>query len=195
VIIYNTKKGSVTLSKKRIFSLAIVLGMTFLIAGCNSKADENETINEKENDNAKKYEEVFKETDLVAHDFMVVKIEQNYPEILKYLSSKGIEELKEKRGYLLDNHEYPNGFEKLDGKYELRRYDNIYSENSDGVYYRYSSPDDKGKLINSWIILEKDNEKEWKVKSFYGKRPDEINDSNAESGTVLHELPVEDDDE
>ena len=89
------------MNKKRIFSLAIVLGMTFLIAGCNSNADENETVNEKENDNAKKYEEVFKETDVIAHDFMVVKIEQNYPEILKYLSSKGIEELKEKRDYLI----------------------------------------------------------------------------------------------
>ncbi|QUW20898.1 hypothetical protein JSQ81_13865 [Sporosarcina sp. Marseille-Q4063] len=181
------------MNKKRILSLAIVFGMAFLIAGCNS--NENESVNEKENDNAKKYEEVFKETDAVAHDFMVVKIEQNYPEILKYLSSKGIEELKEKRDYLLDNHEYPNGFQKLDGKYELRRYDNFYSEDSDGVYYRYISPDDKGKLINSWIILEKDNEKEWKVKSYYGKRPDEINDSNAETGTVLHELPVEDDED
>ncbi|WP_210469081.1 hypothetical protein [Sporosarcina sp. 6E9] len=181
------------MNKKRILSLAVVFGMAFLIAGCNFNV--SETVNEKENDNAKKYEEVFKETDAVAHDFMVVKIEQNYPEILKYLSSKGIEELKEKRDYLLDNHEYPNGFEKLDGKYELRRYDNFYSDDSDEVYYRYVSPDDKGKLINSWIILEKGKEKEWKVKSYYGKRPDEINDSNAETGTVLHELPVEDDDD
>ena len=192
MIIYNSTKGSVILNKKRILSLAAVLGMTFLIAGCNSDGKESETVEKEENANAKKYEEVFKETDEIAHDFMVVKIEQNYPEILKYLSSEGIEELKEKREYLLDNHEYPNGFEKIDGNYELRRYDNIYSGDSDVVYYRYSSPDDQDKLINSWIILEKENEEEWKVKSYYGKRPDEINDANAETGSVLHELPLED---
>jgi len=195
MIIYNSTKGSVILNKKRILSLAAVLGMTFLIAGCNSDGKESESVEKEENANAKKYDEVFKETDEIAHDFMVVKIEQNYPEILKYLSAEGIEELEEKREYLLDNHEYPNGFEKIDGNYELRRYDNLYSEDSDGIYYRYSSPDDKGKLINSWIILEKENEEEWKVKSYYGKRPDEINDTNAEAGTVLHELPVKDEDD
>lgn len=195
MIIYNTKKGSVTLNKKRIFSLAIVLGMTFLIAGCNSDTEENGTVNEKENDNAKKYEEVFKETDVVAHDFMVVKIEQNYPEILKYLSSKGIEELKEKKEYLLESHEYPNLFEELDGKYELKRYEKFYDEEIGDVIYRYSRYNDKDVIINDWIIVEENEDGEWKVESFYGQRPDIINDGNAETGTTLHELPLEDEEE
>lgn len=194
MIIYNTTKGSVTLNKKRILSLAIVLGMTFLIAGCNSEAEEKGTVNEKENDNAKKYEEVFKETDVVAHAFMVVKIEQNYPEILKYLSPKGIEKLEKESGYLLDKHRLPNEFEELDGMYELRRYDNFYDEEVGEVYYRYSRPDDKGVLINSWIAMKKNYDDEWKVRGYTEFRPEMINDDNAETGTVLHELPVEDED-
>ena len=192
MIIYNTTKGSVTLNKKRIFSLAIALGMTFLIAGCNSNGDENETVNKKENDNAKKYEEVFKETDVIAHEFMVVKIEQNYPEILKYLSSKGIEELEEDRDYLLDRHRLPDEFEKLNGMYELRRYDNLYDEGNGEVYYRYRAPDDKDVLINSWIIVKQNDEEKWTVESFYGQKPEVITNDNTETGTVLHELPIKD---
>lgn len=180
------------MNKKRIFSLAIVLGMTFLIAGCSSNADENETVNETEDDNAKKYEEVFKETDVVAHDFMVVKIEQNYPEILKYLSSKGTEKLEEESGYLLEKHRLPNEFAKLDGMYELRRYDNFYDKEVGEVYYRYSRPDDKGVIVNSWIVLKQNDDGEWKVRNYTEFRPEMINDDNAETGTVLHELPVED---
>ncbi|QUW23402.1 hypothetical protein JSQ81_07725 [Sporosarcina sp. Marseille-Q4063] len=175
---------------KRILSLAIVFGMAFLIAGCNSNV--SETVNEKENDNAKKYEKVFKETDVVAHDFMVVKIEQNYPEVLKYMSPKGIEELKEKSGNLLDAHRLPNEFEELDGEYELRRYDNFYDEENGEVIYRYSRHNDRGVIVNDWIILKQNEERDWKVRSYYDVRPDMINESNSETGTVLHELPAED---
>jgi len=191
VIIYNTTKGSVTLNKKRIFSLAIVLGMTFLIAGCNTDGKESETVEKEENANAEKYEEVFKATDEIAHDFMVVKIEQNYPEILKYLSAEGIEELKEKKEYLLESHEYPNLFEELDGKYELQRYETFYDEEKGDVIYRYSRYNDNDEIINDWIIVEENENEEWKVKSFYGQRPDVINDGNIEIGTILHELPSE----
>ncbi len=191
MIIYNSTKGSVILNKKRILSLAAVLGMTFLIAGCNSDRKESETVEKEENANAKKYEEVFKETDEIAHDFMVVKIEQNYPEILKYLSAEGIEELKEKKEYLLESHEYPNLFEELDGKYELQRYETFYDEEKGDVIYRYSRYNDNDEIINDWIIVEENEDEEWKVKSFYGQRPDVINDGNIEIGTILHELPSE----
>lgn len=191
MIIYNSTKGSVILNKKRILSLAAVLGMTFLIAGCNSDGKESETVEKEENANAKKYEEVFKETDEIAHDFMVVKIEQNYPEILKYLSAEGIEELKEKKEYLLESHEYPNLFEELDGKYELQRYETFYDEEKGDVIYRYSRYNDNDEIINDWIIVEENENEDWKVKSFYGQRPDVINDGNIEIGTILHELPSE----
>lgn len=191
MIIYNSTKGSVILNKKRILSLAAVLGMTFLIAGCNSDGKESETVEKEENANAEKYEEVFKETDEIAHDFMVVKIEQNYPEILKYLSAEGIEELKEKKEYLLESHEYPNLFEELDGKYELQRYETFYDEEKGDVIYRYSRYNDNDEIINDWIIVEENENEDWKVKSFYGQRPDVINDGNIEIGTILHELPSE----
>lgn len=191
MIIYNSTKGSVILNKKRILSLAAVLGMTFLIAGCNSDGKEIETVEKEENANAEKYEEVFKETDEIAHDFMVVKIEQNYPEILKYLSAEGIEKLKEESDYLLDKHRLPDEFDKLDGMYELRRYDNFYDEEINEVYYRYSRPDDKGVIVNSWIVLIKNEDKEWKVRDYTEFRPEMINDANDETGTVLHELPLE----
>lgn len=167
----------------------LLLAMTVLMAACNS--DDEAAANEKSDDNAKKYAEVFEETDAIAHDFMVEKIEQNYPEIIKYMSPKGIEELEEKVPYLLDNHEYPNRFDELDGMYELRRYDNFYDKENREVIYRYRKPDNKNVLINDWIILTQDGEKEWKVKSYYDSRPDMINDGNAETGTVLHELPEE----
>ena len=32
------------------------------------------------------------------------------------------------------------------------------------LYYRYRTPDDKGVLINSWIILKQNEENEWKVR-------------------------------
>ena len=93
--------------KKRMWGFFLLLAMTVLMAACNS--DDEAAANEKSDDNAKKYAEVFEETDAIAHDFMVEKIEQNYPEILKYMSSEGVEELKEKEvTYLLDSHEYPN---------------------------------------------------------------------------------------
>jgi len=189
MIIYNSTKGSVILNKKRILSLAAVLGMTFLIAGCNSDGKEIETVEKEENANAEKYEEVFKETDEIAHDFMVVKIEQNYPEILKYLSAEGIEKLKEESDYLLDKHRLPDEFDKLDGMYELRRYDNFYDEKINEVYYRYSRPDDKGVIVNGWIVLIENEDKEWKVRDYTEFRPEMINDANDETGTVLHELP------
>lgn len=192
MIIYNSTKGSVILNKKRILSLAAVLGMTFLIAGCNSDGKESETVEKEENANAEKYEEVFKETDEIAHDFLKLKIEQNYPEILKYMSTKGIEELEEKVPYLLENHEYPNRFEELDDMYELRRYDNFYDEELGEVIYRSRKPDSKGVLINDWIIMKENDENDWKVKSYYDVRPEVINDSNSETGTVIHELPLED---
>ncbi|MEK4404926.1 hypothetical protein MKZ26_10945 [Sporosarcina sp. FSL K6-6792] len=180
------------MNKKRILSLAAVLGMTILIAGCNSDGKESETIEKEENANAKKYGEVFKETDEIAHDFMVVKIEQNYPEILKYLSAEGIEELEEDRDYLLDRHRLPDEFEKLNGMYELRRYDNLYDEGNGEVYYRYRAPDDKDVLINSWIIVKQNDEEKWTVESFYGQKPKVITNDNTETGTVLHELPIKD---
>lgn len=192
MIIYNSTKGSVILNKKRILSLAAVLGMTFLIAGCNSDGKESETVEKEENANAEKYEEVFKETDEIAHDFLKLKIEQNYPEILKYMSTKGIEELEEKVPYLLENHEYPNRFEELDDMYELRRYDNFYDGELGEVIYRSRKPDSKGVLINDWIIIAENDENDWKVKSYYDVRPEVINDSNSETGTVIHELPLED---
>ncbi|MFS0574972.1 hypothetical protein AB1K83_05020 [Sporosarcina sp. 179-K 3D1 HS] len=173
--------------KKSIWGFFLLLAMTILMAACSS---ENEAdANEKTIDNASKYAEVFEETDSIAHDFMVEKIEQNYPEILKYLTSDGVEELKEKKSYLLDSHEYPNRFEELEGKYELRRYDNFYNDEKGEVYYRYRTPDDKDVLTNSWIIIKQDDNNEWKIESYYGERPEVINDSNAETGTVLHELP------
>ena len=86
--------------KKRMWGFFLLLAMTVLMAACNS--DDEAAANEKSDDNAKKYAEVFEETDAIAHNFMVEKIEQNYPEILKYMSSEGIEELKEKIAYLLD---------------------------------------------------------------------------------------------
>ncbi|WP_186668752.1 hypothetical protein [Sporosarcina sp. BP05] len=179
------------MNKKRILSLAAVLGMTFLIAGCNSDGKESETVEKGENANAKKYEEVFKETDEIAHDFLKLKIEQNYPEILKYMSTKGIEELEEKSSYLLETHRLPDEFEELDGMYELRRYDNFYDDNNGEVFYRYSRFNDREVLVNDWIILTRNEEKDWKVRSYFDTRPEIINDSNAETGTVLHELPVE----
>ncbi|MBO0588223.1 hypothetical protein [Sporosarcina sp. E16_8] len=179
------------MNKKRILSLAAVLGMTFLISGCNSDGKESETVEKEENANAEKYEEVFKETDEIAHDFMVVKIEQNYPKILKCLSAEGIEELREKKEYLLESHEYPNLFEELDGKYELQRYETFYDEEKRDVIYRYSRYNDNDEIINDWIIVEENENEEWKVKSFYGQRPDVINDGNIEIGTILHEFPSE----
>ena len=191
MIIYKTTKGSVTLNKKRILSLAAVLGMTFLIAGCNSDGKESETVEKEENANAEKYEEVFKETDVVAQDFLVLKIEQNYPEILEYMSPEGIKELEEKSGYLLETHRLPNEFEELDGMYELRRYDNFYEDDTGEVIYRYSRHNDRNVLVNDWIILKQNDEEDWKVESYYDVRPEIINDSNSETGTVLHELPEE----
>ncbi|MCM3711028.1 hypothetical protein [Sporosarcina luteola] len=175
--------------KKSMWSLLLLLAMTFLMAACS--AENEEGTKAKSVDNAEKYADVFEVTDEIAHDFMVVKTEQNYPEILGYLSSDGVEELKEKKSYLLDSHEYPNRFEELEGNYELRRYDNFYSEEKKEVYYRYRTPDDKNVLTNGWIIIKPNDESEWKVESFYGERPEIINDSNAETGTVLHELPKE----
>lgn len=165
----------------------LLLAMTVLMVACNS--DNEEDPSDKSDDNAKKYSGVFEETDAIAREFMVVKIEQNYPEILKYLSSEGVDELKEKKSYLLDSHEYPNRFEELEDKYELRRYDNFYNDEKGEVYYRYRTPDDKEVLTNSWIIIKQDDDNEWKIESYYGERPVVINDSNAETGTVLHELP------
>lgn len=168
----------------------MLLAMTVLMAACTSES--NEETNEKSDDNAKKYAKVFEETDSIAHDFMVVKIEQNYPEILNYLSLNGIDELKEDREYLLKKHRLPEEFEKLDGMYELRRYDNFYEEESGEVYYRYRTPDNKGSLVNSWIVLIKDEDKVWKVRSYFDSRPEMIDDNNAETGTVLHEFPEND---
>ena len=37
--------------------------------------------------------------------------------------------------------------------------------------------------------MKKDEDNEWKVRSYFGSRPEMINDGNAETGTVLHELP------
>jgi hypothetical protein len=168
------------------WSLLLLLAMTFLMAACS--AENEEGTKAKSVDNAEKYADVFEVTDEIAHDFMVVKIEQNYPEILKYLSSDGVEELKEKKDYLLETHEFPNKFEELDGNYELRRYDNFYDENIGEAIYRYSRKNDNGDLINDWIILKQNDEKEWKVESFYGQRPEMINDEDAETGTLIHEL-------
>ena len=72
--------------KKRMWGFFLLLAMTVLMAACNS--DDEAAANEKSDDNAKNYADVFEETDAIAHDFMVEKIEQNYPEILKYLSSR-----------------------------------------------------------------------------------------------------------
>jgi len=182
-------KGSGELYKKGIWGFFILLAMTILMAACSSESDGETSV--KADDNSKEYAEVFEETDKIAHDFMVVKIEQNYPEIIKDMSPKGIEELEEKVSYLLDNHEYPNRFDELGGMYELRRYDNFYDDENREVIYRYRKPDNKNVLINDWIILTQNDNEEWKVRSYYDSRPDIINDGNAETGTVLHELPEE----
>jgi hypothetical protein len=39
------------------------------------------------------------------------------------------------------------------------------------------------------MIMKKASDSEWKIESYYGDRPEMINDSNSETGTVLHELP------
>ncbi|WP_252502724.1 hypothetical protein [Sporosarcina sp. Marseille-Q4943] len=175
--------------KKSTWSLFLLLAMTFLMAACS--AENEEGTKAKSVDNAEKYADVFEVTDEIAHDFMVVKIEQNYPEILKYLSSSGIEELKEDREYLLERHRLPGEFEKIDGNYELRRYDNFYNAEDEEVYYRYRTPDNKGVMVNSWIVLMKNEDDEWKVRSYLDSRPEKINDGNAETGTILHKLPEE----
>ena len=132
------------------------------------------------------------EIDVVAHGFMGIKIERNEPEVRIYFASKGREALKEDISYLLARHSWPNGIEKLNGLYELQRYDNLYNEGNGEVYYRYRAPDDKDVLINSWIVVKQNDEDAWKVDSFYGQRQDGITDGSAEKGTVLHELPAED---
>jgi len=179
-------KGSGELFKKGIWGFFMLVAITVLMAACSSESDEETSV--KADDNTKKYAEIFEETDAIAHDFMVVKIEQNYPEILKYLTLDGIGKLKEKKTYLLDSHEYPNRFEELKDNYELRRYDNFYNDEKGEVYYRYRTPDDKDVLTNDWIVMEQDIDNQWKIKSYYGERPEMINDGNSETGTVLHEL-------
>lgn len=189
MIIWKPLKGSGELFEKRIWGFFLLLTLTVMMAACNTDTEADPNV--ESDDNAKKYSDVFEETDAIAHNFMVVKIEQNYPEVIKYMSPKGIEELEAKVSYLLDNHEYPNRFDELDGMYELRRYDNFYDNENREVIYRYRKPDNKNVLINDWIILTQDDKKEWKVRSYYDSRPGIINDENAETGTVLHELPEE----
>lgn len=161
--------------------------MTVLMAACTN--DSNEETNEISDNNAKKYAEVFEETDSIAHDFMVVKIEQNYPEVLKYMSPNGTEELEDKVGDLLETHRLPNEFDELNDVYELRRYDNLYAESKEEVVYRYSRQNDRDVLVNDWVILEKNDEGVWKVRSYFDSRPNTLSDDNSKTGTVLHELP------
>ncbi|MFC5591694.1 hypothetical protein ACFPRA_22670 [Sporosarcina soli] len=175
------------MSKKSIWGFLLLLAMTVLMAACTS---ENEAdANEKADEKLKSYVDVFEETDAIAHDFMVVKIEQNYPEVLKYMSSKGTEELTDKVGDLLDIHRLPDGFAELNDVYELRRYDNLYAENKEEIVYRYSRYNDRNVLVNDWIVLQQNEEGVWKVRSYFDIRPEALDDSNSEKGMVLHELP------
>ncbi len=182
--------------RKRFWLVAVAIGMVLLFSGCASDGigmeDEGDKKQEKlEKQSSKKNDEKFKEADKVAHEFMVAFIDRNNPVIFSLLSPKGLEMAKEETAELfLDKVEDEGNFEKLDGNYELRRYDNYYDDADGELCYFVHAKNYIGKF---YIVMKQNNEGEWKVKEEFSERPDYVVDR--ESGTILHEMPEEEEDD
>lgn len=171
---------------KRIIGLAVILLATALLAmGCSSggEAKDSDTLNKEENS---RNDEKFKKADKVANDYFEAIYENNNPKMKETLSPKALEGLEnyEKK----DTHEFPGRFDKLNGNYEIRRFDNYYDEEKGEIFYKCEIAGNIGTYY--YAVLKQNPEGEWKVRDSLlkdrSKIKEDIPDEN--TGTIIHKI-------
>ncbi|HLS08448.1 hypothetical protein [Lentibacillus sp.] len=191
------------MNRKLMGSFLMVVSL-LLVVGCSSNSD----ASPEEKENA----EVFKETDKIVQEFYQAGFELNIPKVYSMLSPEGQDKLEnetyvteivkddgstlhaqdmiQKENYQNYKDKYSDqfkDFDELNDEYEIRRYDSVYSEDSQEVIYYvkpwrgYEFEDGDGNFIS----MTQNEAGEWEINQFVnGSLPDQI--ENKESGTVVH---------
>ncbi|MFC2947577.1 hypothetical protein [Virgibacillus sediminis] len=192
---------------KKLIGLILLSVSLLTIVGCSSNSDASSD----ESAETEK-EKVFEETDEIAREFYQAGFELNIPKAHSMLSPAGQENL-ENEPYVTgivkedgsdlhardmikeeDYEEYKGeysdqfkNFSKLNDEYEIRRYDNVYNDESGEVIY-YVQPWNGYEFDDgdyNFISMKQNEKGEWKVKEYVDRQlPDDV--PSSESGTVIH---------